>query len=47
MSKIIKLKTKNENLKEFIKDFLNKIEEMNLDNVLIATKVKNGEAYVL
>lgn len=47
MSNIIKLKTKTDNLKEFIEDFINKADEMKLDNVLIATKVRNGDNYVM
>lgn len=47
MGKVVKIKTKNDNLKEFLDDFLKKVDEMDLDNVLIATKVKNGENYVM
>ena len=43
MGKIIKLKSKQENVLGFLQDAIEKVKENNIDNVLIAFKLKQKD----
>lgn len=47
MGKIIKLKNKSDDVVGFLKDAINKVKENNIDNVLIAFKLKQEDAYIM
>lgn len=46
-AKIIKFKSKTDNVISFLEDAKEKVKEYEVDNVLIAMKLKNQENYVL
>ena len=47
MGKIIKLKSKQENVIEFLKDAIVQAKKHNVDNVMIAFKLRQEEAYIM
>lgn len=47
MGKIIKLKNKNDDVVAFLEDAINKVRENNIDNVMIAFKLRQEDAYIM
>lgn len=47
MGKIIKLKSKQENVIEFLEDAIVQARKYNVDNVLIAFKLKQEDAHIM
>lgn len=47
MARIINFKNKNNQVKDFLEEAKNIVEKENIDNVMIAFKLKNGEDCVM
>lgn len=47
MSNIIKFKSKSDNVVEFLEDAIDKVKENNIDNAMIAFKLKQEDAYIM
>ena len=47
MGKIIKFKSKSDNAVDFLKDALEKAKEYKVDNVMIAFKLRQEDAYIM
>lgn len=47
MGKIIRLKNKNDDVVTFLEDAINKVRENNIDNVMIAFKLRQEDAYIM
>lgn len=47
MGKIIRLKSKQENVIEFLEDAIVQARKYNADNVMIAFKLKQEDAYIM
>lgn len=47
MGKIIRLKNKNDDVVAFLEDAINKVRENNIDNVMIAFKLRQEDAYIM
>lgn len=42
MAKIIKFKTKKENVKKFLNEVIEEVDNLEIDNMIIASKLKDG-----
>ena len=47
MGKIVRLKNKNDDVVAFLEDAINKVRENNIDNVMIAFKLRQEDAYIM
>lgn len=47
MGKIIKFKSKSDNLVEYLEDLIKKVKENKIDNIAVAMKTKKEDAYVM
>lgn len=47
MGKILRFNSKTDNVIEFLTDAINKVKEYNIDNVLIAFKLKQEDSYIM
>ena len=45
--KIYRLKTRNDNVLEFVKDLENKVREDGIENLMVACKGKKNDEYVI
>lgn len=47
MGKIIRLKNKSDDVVNFLEDAISKVKENNIDNVMIAFKLRHEDAYIM
>lgn len=47
MAKIIKMKSKNESILQFLEECKEEVIKNNIDNIMVAMKLKQEDAYVM